>query len=292
MASPSPTTHTKPRIVVCGLARDCKKNLVRNWQDMQTVITYSNNCEWVVVENDSVDGTKEWLQEMAKQNPKLHVIGEPTGEASIPRKTGSEVRPWFSQARISKMAFFRNQYMEFVENQIGFDKVDFLIVIDFDVRKLPIDRICHWLDHMDRSAVITSFGIYWKTLWSRGFYDAYAYTELDDVMPQTEVFVEDRRKNLYAKYIREQSPLKILSNFSGCAIYPARYLHGLRYEALPNDDPHVESLCEHTSIHRTIHQRGSSVLIDPLMKVHYSTVLLDWKRYLVDCIKIAYWRLR
>ena len=285
----SPTSsHAKPRIVICGLARDCKKNLRRNWQPLQGILSHTSSCEWVIVENDSVDGTKEWLLEKMAQNPSLHVIGESIGEASIPTKSAGEVRPWFSISRIGKMAFFRNQYLEFVETRIGFDRIDALLVVDLDVRELPISRICHWLDQFDEKCVITAFGIYWRTITSKGFYDAYAYTELDDAGPLNERTVFHRRKDLYRKYIQEKSPTRLLSNFSGCALYPARGLHGLRYQALPNDDKHVESLCEHTSLHRGIHERGGSVVIDPQMKVRYSTVFLDWKRYLGDLVKTSF----
>jgi len=275
------TPPQEMKIVVCGLARDCRKNLVRNWEALQPMMARYGSVDWVIVENDSVDGTREWLEEKALQNPRVHHIGKPIGENSMPEwGTVGTARPWFSQSRIGKMAFFRNQYLEFIATRIGFENVDAVVVLDLDVHLLPVARIGWWLDHFQSDTAVSAFGIYWRSFTTKGFYDAYAHLALGEELPQTEPHVLAGRRDLYPKYRDARQPVAVFSNFSGCAIYPARLLEGATYQALPNGDPLIESLCEHVSVHRSLNEKGGRLLLDPALKVIYAPALADWKRYL------------
>jgi len=268
------------KLVVCGLARDCRKNLVRNWESLQPMLARYGSVEWVIVENDSIDGTREWLDEKARHNPRLHVIGEPIGEDSMPAWSGGTARPWFSRERIGKMAFFRNQYLKFIDQHIGFEKVDAVVVLDLDVHRLPVSRIGWWLDHFQPDTAVSAFGTYWRSFTKKGFYDAYAHLDLEESLAQTEAAVLAGRRSLYQKYRQSEAPVQVLSNFSGCAIYPGHWLKNTSYQSLPNVDPHLESLCEHVSVHQEIHRKGGRLLVDPAMIVNYAPVFADWKRYL------------
>ncbi|MFT4175825.1 MAG: hypothetical protein QM627_04145 [Luteolibacter sp.] len=274
------------KIVVCGLARDCRKNLRRNWLSLEPLMARYGSVDWVIVENDSVDGTREWLAEKAARNSRIHVIGEPIGEKSMPdQATAGTVRPWFSRARIGKMTFFRNQYLEFIGTRFGFDNVDAVLVLDFDVHRLPVSRIGWWLDHFEPDTAVSALGVYWRSFTRKGFYDAYAHLALDESLPKSEKTVLDGRRDLYLKYRNERRPVPVLSNFNGCAIYPGHLLEGAAYRLLPNADPHVEYLCEHISLHRALHEKGGRLLLDPALKVVYAPAHEDWKRHLGNLLK-------
>ena len=83
------------RIAICGLVRDCKAAVERHWHHLQELGSDGHQLHWVFVENDSIDGSREWLESISHL-PNVAVLGENTGELTIPQSTPGTVIPAFS----------------------------------------------------------------------------------------------------------------------------------------------------------------------------------------------------
>jgi hypothetical protein len=264
------------RIAICGLVRDCKQALVRNWQALRNLESEITKISWVFVENDSVDGSREWLDELACNHPNVTVIGENLGEPTIPTNSSSQVMPGFSIQRISKMAFFRNLYLDHVKQKIGLDNLEAVIVVDYDVYSLPVDHLKKCLEHLKPGEVITALGVLYRPLFINHFYDCYAYRSLENNSPQTYPEIDSQRRDLWRKFRSETSSVLLDSNFNGCAVYHAATFANSKYIVLTNDDPQIECYVEHVGLHSLMKAEGTQIWLDPRLKVFYNTAFTFW----------------
>jgi hypothetical protein len=268
------------RIAICGLVRDCKQALALNWEALQKLESEDRNIYWVFVENDSVDGSREWLDKLAISHPNVSVLGENLGELTIPLNNSDQVIPGFSIRRIAKMAFFRNLYLKHLQLNIGLENLDAVIIVDYDVHSLPIASLKKHLDRFDPHCIISALGTLYRRIWKTEFYDCYAYRELEVVTPQTYQEINSQRKNLWQKFHSMKQLYQVASNFNGCTIYPAISLENITYEVIKNEDPQIECFVEHVALHEQITRNGFSIFIDPEMRVKYETPFSYWKAWL------------
>jgi hypothetical protein len=269
--------HSVPaRIAICGLVRDCKDAVMRNYETLRKLESRDLELFWVFVENDSVDGSREWLDGMARQHSNVTVLGEDLGELTIPVETSGQVIPAFSIRRMTKMAFFRNLYLDHIKEQIGLENLDAVIVVDFDVYSLPINYIQKCVRSLEPSVALTALGTVYQRMWTTLFYDSYAYREKGIVGPQTYHEIGSQRISLWKKFRSLSRRYEVSSNFNGCAIYPAETLKAVRYLILPNDDPEVECYVEHVGLHRQMTDRGVKIILDPKLRVHFETARSYW----------------
>jgi hypothetical protein len=123
-------------IAIAGLARDCANKLDGNILLVEKLRSYFKHSVVVVVENGSKDSTRTKLNSWAAQKENVKIIdGVPPGQVDAAAK---EIlpNPYYSKARIGKLAALRNQYIDFLRKQeIQFD---YLLVLDFDVDKISL----------------------------------------------------------------------------------------------------------------------------------------------------------
>ncbi|MFT3990113.1 MAG: hypothetical protein QM680_01765 [Luteolibacter sp.] len=260
----------KSGIVFCALARDCRSRLKRNYKAVKAWRREFPSARWLFIENDSRDGTRELLEKWAAADSRISVIGEKTGERTIPPASVSSVIPGYSLHRIERMARFRNIYLDWITENVGWDGLRWVVVIDPDVRGLPISRVTHWLRKEPAEQAVTAFGQRWKNARSKEFHDAYAFRETGDFSVQTKEAIFRRRATLSEKIRSWNGLYPVRSNFNGLGIYPAQAMRDCRYEALPNGDPEVESECEHLPFHDGLAKKGIQVVLDPELSITYN----------------------
>ena len=73
-------------IVIAALARDCEDSLRANIPVIEELRTKFLWSQVVVVENDSIDGTKELLNEWKINYDKVNIISKDYGTKTIPDK--------------------------------------------------------------------------------------------------------------------------------------------------------------------------------------------------------------
>lgn len=263
----------KPKVLFCALARDCRKRINRNKYAFNKLQIEFPEARWVFVENDSIDGTRGWLEKWARFDSRITILGENTGELTIPKPNSqSNVIPGYSLHRIERMAFFRNIYMKWIEEKSQIDDEGVVVVIDPDVCCLPVLHIKRLIHSLSEKQAVTALGLRWASAFQLQFHDAYAYREKGDLSPQTSEKIMSRRKML-VDHFKKSGPFAVRSNFNGLGIYPLGAIRGCRYQAVKNADPQVEAECEHVSIHDQLAQKGIQILIDSKLKIYYNSWL-------------------
>jgi len=266
-----PKSTDESRIAVCGIVRDCARNLRRNLERVESLRGSFRELRIVIAENDSKDGTKAVLRDLQRRDESAIVEIADHGTVTLPRRLASGVNPSFSHHRISKMAAYRNRYLELASTHIGFSRLDWVVMLDWDVEWFRPEGILRTLAKSAAWDVATANGRC-KTGW-RGdiYYDCYAFRALGAEGPCTETSIRSVPGTMPAMQ-PGGALIPVESAFNGLAVYRAAALEGVRYRSLPNDDPRVEAWCEHVTFHRDLARRGyDRVVIDPDLEVVYNT---------------------
>lgn len=212
------------KIIVCGLLYNAESQVkyLQSWFDELKLIT--ENCVFVIVENNSQDKTREYLEAWKKNDPiHIHLVCTETDycESDINQVKINTSSP--DSIRIRKMAFLRNCYVKYIqENFLDFDYV-FIKDLDLD-GSLFWDGIFHsffYFKHSPNIDVITCNGILKKTL---QYYDTFAYAK--DKFDIAWNFGMDKRNHdqdviqNVSKYYQKHMELdKVASAFGGFGIY-------------------------------------------------------------------------
>ena len=115
----------------------------------------------------------------------------------------SGVNPSYSEYRIQKMADFRNRYLEILEGQVGFKKIDWVIVIDPDVNHISLSGSKHSFGLENRWDVVHANGRQKRGWVSNIYYDVYALAEVGERSSVTEEGMRLRVSQM--KHIKKNS---------------------------------------------------------------------------------------
>src|SRR5271166_4906960 len=100
------------RIVIVGLIRDAGNRIDTLRHNVEMVGDLFDDYRVLVVENDSVDTTRQGLLHWVESNPKVTVLGcgYDVKECHIPSEASKTIKHSFDRARIEKMVRLRNIY--------------------------------------------------------------------------------------------------------------------------------------------------------------------------------------
>ncbi len=263
-------------IIVCGIIRNGEIGLKKNIPVIDKLCDMVKRYHVVMFENDSVDKTKQILHQWSQNRSFVHVKTEDFHTQTIPSSESTRVNRFFSYSRISKMANYRNKYLEYIaEHQL---KADYVIVVDMDVRRIELDGILDSFACSEQWDVVTSNGyIYSPSAFFRKRYnDTYALVECGkEKVPQTE---ESIAVNQYKwAFLKRGMPLMaVYSAFGGMAIYKYEAICQCKYEVLSNADSRVEVRCEHFALCEQMHKNGyGRIFINPNMTIRYRPYMYD-----------------
>jgi len=93
-------------VIIAALARDCEDSLRINIPVIEKLRTQISWSQVVVVENDSIDGTKDVLNDWKINSKNVAIISKDYGGKTIPDKSDLIKNPMTSYQRIDKMVFF------------------------------------------------------------------------------------------------------------------------------------------------------------------------------------------
>jgi len=258
-------------IIVCGIVRNCGKNLKKNIQTINYLCDLANNYHVVIYENDSTDKTKQILKNWNNERKNVHISLNDFNTITIPKKQ-SEINPIFSAYRIEKMALYRNYYLDYIDKENL--KGDYVIIVDMDVRKIYL------------KGIISSFALNyeWDALAANGisrapssffrkrYYDSYALIECgQENIPQTEYSIKAAQYKW--AFLKPKMPLmRVASAFGGLTIYKREAIQHCRYGILLNNDKKVECRTEHFYFHQQMKINGyDKIYINPAMIIKYQT---------------------
>ncbi len=272
------------RLIICGIVRDCAAGLRRNRPCIDALTQIAKEAKVILFENDSKDATKQLLTEWMQTNDAVYASMTDTArQATIPTAQEVNGNPFFSHKRISKMARYRQQYVDYiVEHQL---QADYVLVVDLDVGHISLDGVlssfalAHEWDMVSANGVIYSPSAFFR----RRFNDTYALVEWgEEEQPQTEESI--RAKQYRWAHLDKGMPMQpVYSAFGGLAIYTFEAWQGCRYEVLPNNDNRVEVRCEHYALCRQMHEKGyGRHYVNPAMKVTYQAYLFDRLKAMIN----------
>jgi hypothetical protein len=252
------------------MVRDCKKSFEKNLEVIENLRAVFAESHLIIIENDSKDGTKEFVQSMGGTE-KVWVDAFDTGVVTLPKIMASGVNPSFSEYRVNKMANYRNRYLRILKGKVGLDNIDWVIMIDPDVHRISIDGIKHSFGLSERWDVVHANGRMKKGMMGNDYYDVYALAEYGDNSTCTEERMHIH--NAQMRSVRPGMPLMpVRSGFNALAIYRSTALEQVQYRCEQNNDARVEVLCEHVSFHDDIRESGfGRQFLNPSMIVRYNT---------------------
>ena len=261
------------KVAVCILARDCDSALKRNIPQIEKLTAFFSDSKIIVIENDSIDGTKETLAHWAVINRNVTVISEDTNQVTIPPKIDSGKNPTTSFFRINKMAHFRNKYLRFIKDSNIV--ADYVIVIDIDLDKIYPQKIFSAITNApnDWSAIFANGLLYTFLPCVTKYYDNYAYVPYDSAKDSFKY--KERHLNVdklnYA--LKKNDYVKVRSAFGGIGIYKYEALCDAKYQALPSLSGEDEALCEHVSVNLAVSNYGK-LYVSKKMKALYKKLKL------------------
>ena len=191
------------RCAICCMVRDCEKALKKNLKVIEELRAQFLESYLIIIENDSQDGTKELVKELGQKENRTFIDSFDTGVVTLPKKMKSGVNPSYSEYRIQKMADFRNRYLEILEGQVGFKKIDWVIVIDPDVNHISLSGIKHSFGLENRWDVVHANGRQKRGWVSNIYYDVYALAEVGERSSVTEEGMRLRVSQM--KHIKKNS---------------------------------------------------------------------------------------
>jgi len=261
-------------IIICGIVRDCGKNLKKNIGVVNKLCQICKSYNVVIFENDSIDDTKQILQDWSEREKNIHVISRDVEEKTISQKQSGEGNPNFSVQRISKIAKYRNEYLKYI-----YDKsleADYIMVIDMDVSKIELSGIFNSFGLPVIWDVITANGYSLSPKGRRRYHDSYALTEFENKdVPQTEKMIYKYNPKKYGGLRKGMLPVRVFSAHGGVSIYKASLFNDIYYEVIENDDENVKVKCEHYSLFKQFFEKGHDLFyINPAMLVKYQSISL------------------
>jgi len=262
-------------IIVCGIVRDCGKNLKKNIRTINKICDLAKDYHVVFFENDSKDNTKQILTDWANAKKNIHVSLNDFNTITIPRKQ-SNVNPNFSVQRIEKMAHYRNQYLDYIDkNKLD---GDYVIVVDMDVSKICLQGIVHSFALNYEWDALTANGVSRapSAFFRKRYYDSFAMVECgQELIPQTEKTIKMAQYKW--AFLKPNMPLiRVASAFGGLAIYKKEAIANCRYGVMLNDDENVECRCEHYYFYQQMKANGyDKIFINPALHLRYQTQVIN-----------------
>lgn len=256
-------------ILIAALARDCNNSIIRNVPKIELLRKEFKESHVIIIENDSKDGTKETLKRWKERSEGVDTIMNDFGTVTIPEKSEKISNPGSSNYRISKMASYRNMYMDYAR-KADFD-IDYLIVMDIDIDDFSVEGVVKSIKNAPDD---------WGALFANGnkifndklksYYDYFAYVPYGNKtlsMRYNDMFFQARK---IRNALKNNEYVKCISAFGGLAVYKWEYIKGLNYTAEKNiicDS--CETLCEHIPFNNCILKQGASNYVAANMNVSY-----------------------
>ena len=261
-------------IYIAGCARDIVEYLPRSLTNVYRIASLFASYEIGVFENDSVDGTRQLLEQYARADPRFHLLVESDLDRRLPLRT-------------HRLAYGRNALLNRMAGH-----TDFYLAIDLD----NIGSGDFNTDNFLRSVSLSGWdGMSFYP--GRPYYDTWAFRDeicdrnlhndpsvsghdarVDSLLPAS---VRDRRASDKSGWNRKngavqahierrfqslmagEMTIRVDSAFAGVAIYRAAKTRGCRYDGRVTLEPvrATREEVEHVAFHRDMTRIHDAVLV-------------------------------
>ena len=257
LARPTKTiVKSLPKIIFTGLAKDIHDPLRANLEYLLDIC--KNHCEdyrIIIVENDSTDGTKEYIQKQTELDPKIILLSSNEGIPSAVSHGG------LSTKRFEIMSYWRNKYIEEIKKD-QYDRYkdfDYVCVTDLDHHVGTTAnslKTCFEHDQWDAisaNGISTNYTTFEMDiaffLTNDFYYDRLAYRDADYKRVKRHSPVDIKSATLNFPYfdINDSTLKPVTSGFGGITIYRKEALLSATYAGYD---------CEHICLHDKMIQNG------------------------------------
>lgn len=243
------------RFLVVGLIRNAEKTIVADMRRLDEVFRSFASVQYLVVESDSDDGTKEQLALLTREIPGFRSLSLGSLRERLPKRT----------ARIS---FCRNRYLHELLTNPLYSEVGYVAVVDLDGMNglLTTDGVLSCWERDDWGVCAANQqGPYYDVwplrhpFWSPN--DCWLHYQF---LVDAGVSVKKAKEAAIYSRMVTLDPLRdwieVESAFGGLAIYRREVLEGVLYEGL---DGQGREICEHVSLNAAILKAGYRIFINP-----------------------------
>lgn len=273
---------SRVNLAICAIVRDCEKNLRNNIVVMDKIRSYFKSSVVVIFENDSKDKTKEVLAGWSSRDKDVFIETSQNHGITIPKRDAGGVNKYFSEFRLSKLASYRNNYLEKLES-LDFEP-DYVLMADLDLERIYFEGVIKSFAIANEWDVVCANVTSLSPQLKKRYHDTYALVELGkENVPQTEESIRENSKKW--SFLKEGQPLiPVYSAFGGVAIYRYEAIKGLRYRIALNHDKRVEAWNEHFTFCQDIRAKGfQRIYINPGLRAKSQSVNFALiKKYLKD----------
>lgn len=261
------------RVLVVGTVRDSTTNLKRTFKMLSRMIrSLGGSPSFFLVESDSRRATLKTLDNLKHRNANIEFQSLGNLAREIPD-------------RVSRIAYCRNKYLEYLESQLTADnRFTHVVIADFDGVntnvKYPKEPK---LLFTETTVVCTNQRTRYYdilALRSNGWVNQDYRLDVLSGIHQGKDIASCYNAAAWSKQVHispTSEPLSVASAFGGLAIYPSSLLSGSRYSPKKLNDGIHE--CEHISISQQVLRRGGSIQILPRLRNRGSwehTVMASW----------------
>ena len=241
---------------IVGLARNIGKHLPRIIPDIERLGRCFLDYRVRVYENDSIDNTKEVLDEWAFNNSKVNYIYE---QLNAPRLTDLSVR------RIDLMSSYRNKLLEHFFLRNDWYTFKYFMVIDLDLYGFSIDGILNSIGHENWDCITSNGRIHTSmSPYTNVYYDIFALRETEDESPNRHF---GKLQTKYKDIKVNDGLIPVSSAFNGLAIYKTVSIVGSKYYSIPG-------YAEHAGLHQQMSNLGHGrIFINPSQLTYYDEAM-------------------
>lgn len=253
-------------IIFAGLLRDSAEALPAIRKKVERIGSKFRDYKVLLVENNSVDGTRDMLLRWARENPRVTVLGCGVNakQCAITQGAAAKATEGHSvyRSRIEKMVNLRNIYLEYIQSDPEFDttRYDYTAVWDLDTIGVTyLDGIFDTIYKLSQPrsealSAVCAHGIYrWLGVLPL-YYDTYAHLDYGDDFHIDNKLQHDIRKGIATGigHKRGQPLVPVKSCFSGFTIYRTSDLMSsqVKYTMTPLSEKNLE--CEHVRLNSSL----------------------------------------
>jgi len=235
--------YIKDKSILCvGLARDVEKTLANSIERVLSLNNFCRNVDIFIVENDSIDNTKNILSEYSiRYKNQFSYISDNDGFKKYGTVKDIE--------RTIGLAKYRNKYIEHIK--VHKDQYDYIMVVDWDFldfNNIGLFNTFGWISQTNISAMCgislkyqNVLSANHKNYWN---YDCWAYR--GNWWQDKQKEIDDCNSMLWFGFWIPpigSPPLKINSGFGGMCIYQTDHMIQSRYDGYD---------CEHVCFHKNL----------------------------------------
>lgn len=256
------------KIILTGLCQDNGGNVLSMWLPfIKKIQGYFKDYRVIIVENDSLDNTRDLLLREAEHDHRFIVLCDQnrpentkTCKLGLRSIQNGDEKETHLQKRLSVLRKFRQVYWDYIKDKYG--DYDYMAVIDWDLQgELSLPGFFHGLYYIEHHCDVIASNSFHKMKNDYQFYDTFPLLNnhrCHDLQQNKLVQDHMMKIKMYTKTLYGSAyPVPVESAFGGIALYnipqlirkQSSYLH-----------PHCPIECEHSTFHHHL-----DVYIDPWM---------------------------